>query len=90
MAPVAVAAAMAEVEGVVLAAVQADITARLAARTDMTLDGGDRAWLRDLVEELEPERQRAVVDALADLRRMILAADGPPEGGAPGRGITTG
>jgi len=49
-APVA-AAAVAEVEVVVLAAVQADITARLAARTDMALGGGDRAWLRELVDE---------------------------------------
>lgn len=53
------------------------------------------AWLRGLVEELEPQRQRAIVDALADLRRLILAAGEPAagepaEGGAAGRGITTG
>ncbi len=42
------------------------------------------AWLRVLVEELEPERQRAIVDVLADLRRLILAADEPAEDGAAG------
>ncbi len=35
------------------------------------------AWLRNLVQDLDPERQRAITDALADLRRLILAADAP-------------
>jgi DNA-binding MarR family transcriptional regulator len=37
------------------------------------------AWLRNLVQDLDPERQRAIADALADLRRLILAADEPAE-----------
>ena len=44
------------------------------------------AWLRLLVEELEPERQRAIVDALADLRHLVLAADEPPSGDVAGGG----
>ncbi len=42
------------------------------------------AWLRVLVEELDPERQWAIVDVLADLRRLILAGDEPAEDGAAG------
>ena len=44
------------------------------------------AWLRVLVQDLDPERQRAIADALADLRRLILAADAPAEDGIAARG----
>ena len=44
------------------------------------------AWLRALVQDLEPERQRAIADALADLRRLILAADESAEVEIAGRG----
>jgi len=41
-------------------------------------------WLRGRVSGLGPERQRALVAALADLRALVDPAPGPADGGAMG------